>query len=162
MEPEVTADDRPAPPGTICPASSIREKEEASSAARCSQRPRKASQSALDLTRATPLFLTEAVQPNHHLQNLAHPLIQGSTFYHQLAASDEMLSPAQSKEPVNSGNTRWCDVLEEWEAHGNDLDREALTVILRSPWPWAEVALHNWETEELEMGNGEGYNPVVL
>ncbi len=41
-EPEVTADDRPAPPGTICPASSIREKEEASSAARCSQRPRKA------------------------------------------------------------------------------------------------------------------------
>ncbi len=77
-------------------------------------------------------------------------------------ASDEMLSPAQSKEPANSGNTRWCDVLEEWEAHGNDLDREALTVILRSPWPWAEVALHNWETEELEMGNGEGYNPIVL
>ncbi len=77
-------------------------------------------------------------------------------------ASDKMLSPAQSKEPANSGNTRWCDVLEEWEAHGNDLDREALTVILRSPWPWAEVALRNWETEELEMGNAEGYNPVVL
>ncbi len=42
MEPEAVADDRPAPPGTNRPALSVREKEEASSAARRSQRPGKA------------------------------------------------------------------------------------------------------------------------
>ncbi len=49
-------------------------------------------------------------------------------------APNKMLCPALSEDPVSSSrNTRWCDALEEWEAHGDALDREALTVILKSP-----------------------------
>ncbi len=67
---------------------------------------------------------------------------------------NEMLGHALSEDPANSpGNARWCDVLEEREARGDVLGREALTVILNSPWPWAEVALNYiflCETEELD------------
>ncbi len=64
---------------------------------------------------------------------------------------NEILGPALSEDSTGlSRNTRWCDALEEWEARGDTLDREALTVILKSPWPWVEVAL--WEPEKLERG----------
>ncbi len=69
-----------------------------------------------------------------------------------------MLGPALSEDPTSSsGNPRWCDALEEWKARGDALDGEALTVILKSPWPWAEVALR--EPEELEQGMARGIPP---
>ncbi len=72
-------------------------------------------------------------------------------------APNEMLGPALSEDPAySSGNPRRCDVLEEWEARGGVLDGEALTVILRSPWPWAEVVLR---PEELERGRARGIPP---
>ncbi len=72
-------------------------------------------------------------------------------------APNEMLGPALSEDPAySSGNPRRCDVLEEWEARGDALDREALTVILKSPWPWAEVVLR---PEELERGRARGIPP---
>ncbi len=55
---------------------------------------------------------------------------------------------------ASTGNTRRCDALEEWEARGDVLDGEALTVILKSPWPWAEVARRS--PEELEWGMARG------
>ncbi len=68
-----------------------------------------------------------------------------------------MLGPALSEDPAySSGNPRRCDVLEEWEARGDALDGEALTVILKSPWPWAEVVLR---PEELERGRARGIPP---
>ncbi len=72
-------------------------------------------------------------------------------------APNEMLGPALSEDPAySSGNPRRSDVLEEWEARGGVLDGEALTVILRSPWPWAEVVLR---PEELERGRARGIPP---
>ncbi len=72
-------------------------------------------------------------------------------------APNEMLGPALSEDPAySSGNPRRCDVLEEWEARGDVLDGEALTVILKSPWPWAEVVLR---PEELERGRARGIPP---
>ncbi len=69
-----------------------------------------------------------------------------------------MLGPALSEDPAySSGNPRRCDVLEEWEACGDVLDGEALTVILKSPWPWAEVVLR---PEELEWGRARGIPPT--
>ncbi len=73
-------------------------------------------------------------------------------------APNEMLGPALSEDSTSSsGNPRRCDVLEEWETRGDGLDGEALTVILKSPWPWAEVALR--EPEELERGMTRGIPP---
>ncbi len=73
-------------------------------------------------------------------------------------APNEMLGPALSEDPASSsGNTRWCDVLEEWEAHVDTLDRETLTVILKSPWPWAKVALR--KPEGLQWGMARGIRP---
>ncbi len=72
-------------------------------------------------------------------------------------APNEMLGPALSEDPAySSGNPRRCDVLEEWEARGGVLHGEALTVILSSPWPWAEVVLR---PEELERGRARGIPP---
>ncbi len=72
-------------------------------------------------------------------------------------APNEMLGPALSEDPAySSGNPRRCDVLEEWEARGDVLDGEALIVILKSPWPWAEVVLR---PEELERGRARGIPP---
>ncbi len=80
-------------------------------------------------------------------------------------APDKMLGLALSEDTASSSrNTRWCNALEEWEACRDALDGEALTVILKSPWPWAEVALR--EPEELERGMARvfffffGYPPV--
>ncbi len=70
-----------------------------------------------------------------------------------------MLGPALSEDTASlSGNTRWCGALEEWEARGDALDGEALTVILKSPWPWAEVALR---AGGARTGHGKGDTPPV-
>ncbi len=73
-------------------------------------------------------------------------------------APNEMLGPALSEDSTSSsGNPRRCDALEEWEARGDALNGEALNVILKSPWPWAEVALR--EPGELERGMARGIPP---
>ncbi len=75
-------------------------------------------------------------------------------------APNEMLGPALSEDPAySSGNPRRCDVLEEWEARGDVLDGIALTVILKSPWPCAEVVLR---PEELEQGRERGIPPRLV
>ncbi len=70
METEAVVGLRPQEP--IVQPRAFRRRLEASSVAQRTQRPGKA---VLDLTRATPIFLMKAAQPNHHLQNLARPLL---------------------------------------------------------------------------------------
>ncbi len=48
----------------------------------------------------------------------------------------------------------------KWEACRDVLDGEALTMILRSPWPWAEVVLRS--PEELERGWARGIPPRLV
>ncbi len=104
------------------------------------------------------IWLGNATLPDGHLQNLAHPLMERSTSCHLLVLRTRCWAPPCPRSlRAHPGTPDWCDVLEEWEARRDVLDGEALTVILKSPWLWAEVALRN--PEELEQGMARGIPP---
>ncbi len=149
------ADVRPAPPGTNHPALSAREKADAYSAARCSQRPGKHSgQFWIWLGQRYSSWRRQRSQssspePSSSPDAVIQPVICWGTEWDA--------GPRPVRGPrilIREPQTVRC--AEEWEARGGTR-RGSSHCNPQSPWPWAEVVLR---PEELERGRARGIPPV--